>query len=79
MDLNKHKKGGFTSSIFTFYQKSIFDLLNPFTNISGYLNLWDLFRFIFRQLRMTFFHKIMVDTHNKILQRVISECKNDKP
>ena len=23
----------------------------------GYLNLWNIFRFIFRQLRMTFFHK----------------------
>ena len=27
----------------------------------GYFNLWDVFRFIFRQLRMIFFHiKIMV-------------------
>ena len=26
----------------------------------GYLNLWDIFRFGFRQLHMTFFHKIMV-------------------
>ena len=25
----------------------------------GYLNLWDIFRFIFRLLRMTFFHKIL--------------------
>ena len=44
--------GGFTSSTIAFYQKSIFDFLNPFTNISGYLNLTDIFRFIFRQLRM---------------------------
>ena len=64
MDLNK-------------YQKSIFNLLNPFTNISGYLNLWDIFSVVFRQLRMTFFHKIMV-MHNTISQRVISKCKNDK-
>ena len=35
----------------------------------GYLNLLDIFRFIFRQLRMTFFHKIM-QMHNTILQRV---------
>ena len=26
----------------------------------GYLNLWDIFRFIFRQPKMAFFHKIMV-------------------
>ena len=26
----------------------------------GYLNLWDIFMFIFRQLQMTFFRKIMV-------------------
>ena len=31
------QKGDFTSSTVTFYQKSIFDFLNPFTNISGYL------------------------------------------
>ena len=43
----------------------------------GYLNLWDIFRFIFRQLRMTFFPKIMVaeknfflQMHNAILQMV---------
>ena len=44
--------------------------------MSGYLNLWDIFRIIFRQLRMTSFHKIKVaekkflQMHNKILQRV---------
>ena len=37
---------------------------NAFTNIFGYLNLWDIFRFIFRQLRMTFFHKIMMAEKN---------------
>ena len=42
----------------------MFDFLNPITNISGYLNLWDIFRLIFRQLRMTFFHKIMVAEKN---------------
>ena len=62
--LNKYEKGDFTSSTVAFYQKSIFDFLNPFANISGYLNLWDIFRFIFRQLRMTFFHKIMVTEKN---------------
>ena len=46
--------GGFTSFIafIAFYQKSVFDFLNPFTNISGYLNSTDIFRLIFRQLRM---------------------------
>ena len=60
MGLNKYQMGDFTSSTVAFYQKSVFDFLNPFTKMSGYLNLWDVFRFIFRQLRMTFFHKIMV-------------------
>ena len=30
----------------------------------SYLNLWDIFRFIFRQLGMTFFHKVMVTEKN---------------
>ena len=74
MGLNKYQKGDFNSSTDAFYQKSIFDFLSPFTNISGYFNLRDIFRFIFRQLivveknvrcifrqlRMAFFHKIMV-------------------
>ena len=60
MGLNKYQKGDFTSSTLASCQKSIFDFLNPFTNISGYLNLWDIFMFICSQLRMTFFHKIMV-------------------
>ena len=38
-----------------FLSKIIFNLLNPFTN----LNLWNSFRFIFRQLRKTFSNKIM--------------------
>ena len=38
----------------------LFDFLNLFINISDYLNLWDIFRFVFRQFKMTFFHKIMV-------------------
>ena len=57
MGLNKYQNCDFTSTTVAFYQKSIFDFLNPFTDISGYLNLWDIFRFIFRQLRMTFFAK----------------------
>ena len=28
--------------------------------MSGHLNLWDIFRFIFRKLRTTIFHKIIV-------------------
>ena len=73
MGLNKYQEGDCTSSTVAFYQESIFDFLN----ISGYLNLWDIFRFIFRLLRMTFSHKIMVaqkiiflQMHNTILQRV---------
>ena len=53
--LDKCQKGDFTSSTIAFYPKSIFDYLNPFTNILGYFNLWDIFRFIFRQHRITFF------------------------
>ena len=47
-----------------------------------------IFRFIFRQLRMTF-HKIMVtekknffsnaEQHSFAKGKVMSECKNDKP
>ena len=51
--------------------------------MSDYLNLWDIFRFIFRQLRMIFFHKIMVaeknnflQMHNTILQRVQTKGTN---
>ena len=43
----------------------------------GYLSLWDIFRVIIKQLRMTFFHKIMVaekilflQMHYTILQMV---------
>ena len=57
-----------------FLSKINFNLLNPFTNN---LNLWDIFRCIFRQLKKTFFHKIMVAEKNNfssnnstILQRV---------
>ena len=59
LGLNKYQKDDFTSSTVTFYQKSIFSILNPFTN-----RLWDIFRFIFRQLRMTLFHKITVKEKN---------------
>ena len=54
----------------------------------GYLNLWDIFWFFFRQLRMTFFHKNVVtekinfpQMHNTIFAKgkVIFKCKNDKP
>ena len=44
--------GDFTSSAVAIY---LFDGLILFTNISGNLNLWDIFRFVFRQLKMTFF------------------------
>ena len=45
--LNKHQKGDFTSSIVAFYQKPIFDFLNPFTNISGYLKFMGHFQIHF--------------------------------
>ena len=58
MGLNKYQKGDFNSSTVAFYQKSIFDFLNPFTNTLGYLNLWNILRFDFRQLKITFFIKL---------------------
>ena len=66
MDLNKYQKGDFPSSTAAFYQKSIFDSLNTFTNIPGYLNLWDIFRFIFRQLRLNFLIKLWWQKKNNI-------------
>ena len=51
------------------------------------VNLWDIFTFIFRQLRNTFFHKTMVTeknisssniSHNFAKGKVISKCINDK-
>ena len=77
MGLNKYQKGDCTNSTVAFYQKSIYDFVNPFTDISGYFNLWDIFKFIFRQLRMTFFIKlcwqkkiIFLQMHKTSLQRV---------
>ena len=35
-----------------------------FIYILYFINLWDIFRFMFRQLRMAFFHKIMVAENN---------------
>ena len=63
LGLNKYQKGGFTSSTtIAFHQKSI--LIFEIQLQIGYLNLWDIFRFISRQLRMIFFHKIMVTEKN---------------
>ena len=51
----------------------------------GYLNLWHIFRLIFRQHRMTFFHKLCWQKKKiffnciTTLQWVISKCNNDKP
>ena len=52
-------------------------LLSIKNQFLGYLNLWDILRFIFRQLRMIFLHKlwwqkktIFLQMHNTILQRV---------
>ena len=58
MGLNKYQKGDFNSSTVAFYQKSIFDFLNPFRNTLGCLNLWNILRFDFRQLKITFFIKL---------------------
>ena len=53
-----------------------------------YLNLWGIFSLLFRQLQMTFFHKIMVAEnfffsfnayHNFANNKVISKCKYNKP
>ena len=57
------------------FLSNIFDFLNPFTNISGYLNLWDIFRFILRQLRMTFLHKIMVPDYGMLLLSVFKKLR----
>ena len=46
-------KGWFYQFTCWYLSKINFNCLNPFTNISGYLDLWDIFMFIFRQL--TFF------------------------
>ena len=64
MSLNKYQKIDFIRSTVAFFQISIFDFLSLFANISGYLNSRDIFGFIFRQLRMIFFHKIMVAEKN---------------
>ena len=51
------------------------------------LDLWDIFRFIFRQLRMTFYHKIIVAYRNNLSSnawhnfakgKVISKYKGHK-
>ena len=52
-----------------FLLKISFNLLNPFTSV-GYLNWWDIFRLIFKQLRTTFFHKVMVTEKNNFSSNV---------
>lgn len=49
--INRFKQmlmGPFTISPVTIYQKSVLNYFNSFTNISDYLNLWDISRFILR-------------------------------
>ena len=58
MGLKKYQKSDCNSSNIASYQKSIFDFLNAFLYRYIRFNLWDIFRFIFRQLRMTFFIKL---------------------
>ena len=43
MGLNKYQKGDFTGSTITFYQKSILDFLNPFTNIYQIILIYEIF------------------------------------
>ena len=65
MGLNNHQKGAFTSSTVAFYEKSFFYFFkSPYKYVRLYHNLWKVFRFIFGQLRMTFFHKGMVAEKN---------------
>ena len=44
----------------------------------GYLNLWDIFMFIFRQLQMTFFRKIMVAEKNFFASNEYNNFAKDK-
>ena len=44
----------------------------------GYLNLWDIFMFIFRQLQMTFFRKIMVAEKNFFSSNEYNNFAKDK-
>ena len=43
LGLNKYQKGDFTSSTVAFYQKSIFNHLDPLTNREINLNLYRIF------------------------------------
>ena len=47
-----------------FLTSFLFDSLNCFTNISVYLTLWGIFRFIFRQLRMSLHKNIVAQKIN---------------
>ena len=44
----------------------------------GYLSLWDIFRVIIKQLRMTFFHKIMVAEKNTFSSNALNNFANGK-
>ena len=44
----------------------------------GYLSLWDIFMFIFRQLQMTFFRKIMVAEKNFFSSNEYNNFAKDK-
>ena len=68
MGLNKYQKDDFTTWTAAFHQKSIFYFWNPFTNISGYLNLWGIFKFILDNLEWLFFIKLMVAEKNNFIQ-----------
>ena len=58
LGLSKYQKGKLYQVNCHVLSKINFNLLTSLQ--IGYLNLWNIFRFIFRQLRMTFFQKIMV-------------------
>ena len=42
----------------------------------GYLSLWDIFRVIIKQLRMTFFHEIMVAEKNTFSSNALHNFAN---
>ena len=57
-------KGWFYQSNCCFLSKANFGLFKSLYKHIRLFYLWDIFRFIFRQLRMTFFHMIMVTVKN---------------
>ena len=67
MAFDKYQKGAFFNCQLSTASSTVAfsrDFLNPF-DISGYLNLWDIFKFIFRErTENDFFHENMVAEKN---------------